>query len=152
MYHIDRSAALVKFWKKKKKPTASASSSFIATTPCLGTCAHAKGRGDWKRAIMKWRQLQRGFWCVASAVGPFSGARFQSPLPRSWEHVFEQGVVAKKLELAETIGLFSFFQNIANAVLLAAWYKIRLFKTKKTRNVRSQERRKKRGDVKKNKN
>jgi hypothetical protein len=36
--------------------------------------------------------------------------------------VFEQGAVAKKLELAETMGLFlfSFFQNIANAVLLAA--------------------------------
>ena len=30
--------------------------------------------------------------------------------------MFEQGVVAKKLELAETMGLFSFFQNIANAV------------------------------------
>jgi hypothetical protein len=42
-----------------------------------------------------------------SAVGPFSGARFQSPLPRSWVHVFEQ-VVSKKLELAETMGLFSF--------------------------------------------
>ena len=152
MYHIDRIATLVTFWKKKEKPTVSASSSFLATTPCLGTCAHAKGRGDWKRATMKWRQLQRGFWCVTSAVGPFSGARFQSPLPRSWEHVFEQGVVAKKLELAETTGLFSFFQNVAKAVLLAAWYKIRLFKTKKTRNVRSQERRKKRGDVKKNKN
>jgi hypothetical protein len=35
---------------------------------------------------------------------------------RSWEHMFEQGVVAKKLELAETMALFSFFQNIANAV------------------------------------
>jgi hypothetical protein len=34
--------------------------------------------------------------------------------------VFEQGVVAKKLELAETMGLFCFFQNIAKAVLLAA--------------------------------
>jgi hypothetical protein len=33
--------------------------------------------------------------------------------------VFEQGAVAKKLKLAETTGLFSFFQNIANAVLLA---------------------------------
>ena len=152
MYHIDRSATLVTFWKKKEKPIVSASSSFLATTPCLDTCAHAKGWGDWKRATIKWRQLQRGFWCVTSAVGPISGARFQSPLPRSWEHVFEQGVVAKKLELAETMGLFSFFQNIANAVLLAAWYKIRLFKTKKTRNVRSQERRKKRGGVKKNKN
>ena len=151
MYHIDRSAALVKFWKKKEKPAASASSSFLATTPCLGTCAHAKGRGDWKRATTKWRQLQRSFWCVTSAVGPFSGARFQSPLPRSWEHMFEQGVVAKKLELAETTGLFCFFQNVANAVLLAAWYKIRLLKTKKTRNVRSQKRRKKRGGVKKNK-
>ena len=53
---------------------------------------------------------------MTSAIGPFSGARFQSPLLRSWEHVFEQGVVAKKLELAETMGLFSFFQNIANAV------------------------------------
>ena len=30
--------------------------------------------------------------------------------------MFEQGVVAKKLELAETMALFSFFQNIANAV------------------------------------
>jgi hypothetical protein len=34
--------------------------------------------------------------------------------------VFEQGVFAKKLELAETMDLFSFFQNIANAVLLPA--------------------------------
>jgi hypothetical protein len=34
--------------------------------------------------------------------------------------VFEQGVVAKKLELAERMGLFFFFQNIAKAVLLAA--------------------------------
>jgi hypothetical protein len=34
--------------------------------------------------------------------------------------VFEQVVVAKKLELAETKSLFSFFQNVANAVLLAA--------------------------------
>jgi hypothetical protein len=46
--------------------------------------------------------------------------------------MFEQGVVAKKLELAETMGLFSFFQNIANAV---SWRRdtisIRLLKTKK---------------------
>jgi hypothetical protein len=34
--------------------------------------------------------------------------------------VFEQEAVAKKLELAETTGHFSFFQNAANAVLLAA--------------------------------
>jgi hypothetical protein len=34
--------------------------------------------------------------------------------------VFKQGVVAKSLELAGTMGLFSFFQNISNAVLLAA--------------------------------
>jgi hypothetical protein len=34
--------------------------------------------------------------------------------------VFEQGVVANKLELAEAMGLFYFFQNVANAVLLAA--------------------------------
>jgi hypothetical protein len=44
-----------------------------------------------------------------SAAGIFSGARFQSQLLRSWEHMFEQGVVAKKPELAETMGLFSFF-------------------------------------------
>ena len=46
-------------------------------------------------------------------------ARFQSPLLFAWEHIFKQGVLAKKLELAETTGLFSFFQNVANAVLLA---------------------------------
>jgi len=34
--------------------------------------------------------------------------------------MFEQGVVAKKLELAGTVGFFSSFQNVANAVLLAA--------------------------------
>jgi hypothetical protein len=34
--------------------------------------------------------------------------------------VFEQGAVAEKLELAETMSFLSFFQNIANAVLLAA--------------------------------
>jgi hypothetical protein len=36
--------------------------------------------------------------------------------------VSEQGAVAKKLELAEAMGLFSFFQfqYTANAVLLAA--------------------------------
>jgi hypothetical protein len=56
--------------------------------------------------------------------------RFQPPLPRLTPRS-TQGVVAKKLELAETMGLFSFFQNIANAVLLAAWYKIRLFKNQK---------------------
>jgi hypothetical protein len=34
--------------------------------------------------------------------------------------MLKQGVVAKKLELAGTMCLFSFFQNVANAVLLVA--------------------------------
>jgi hypothetical protein len=33
--------------------------------------------------------------------------------------MFEQRDDAKKLELAETMGLFSSFQNVANAALLA---------------------------------
>ena len=53
MYHIDRSVVLVVFGKKKEKPIASASSSSLATTPCLDTRAHAKRKGDWKRATMK---------------------------------------------------------------------------------------------------
>jgi hypothetical protein len=33
--------------------------------------------------------------------------------------MFEQEAIAKRLELAETTGILSFFQNAANAVLLA---------------------------------
>jgi hypothetical protein len=45
--------------------------------------------------------------------------RFQSPLPFAWAHVPKQGVVAKKLELAETTGLSFFFQNATNVALLS---------------------------------
>jgi hypothetical protein len=65
--------------------------------------------------------LVRGVSC-----GHFLGARFRSLLLRSWEHMFEQGAVAKKLELAEATGLFFFFQNNPNAVLLATRHKKRL--------------------------
>jgi hypothetical protein len=42
-------------------------------------------------------------------------ARFQSP----WAHVPKQGVVSKKLELAETTGFSFFFQNVTNVALLS---------------------------------
>ena len=47
-------------------------------------------------------------------------ARFQSPLPFAWAHVPKQGVVTKKLELAEAAGSSSsfFFQNFTNVALL----------------------------------
>ena len=44
-------------------------------------------------------------------------ARFQSPLPFAWAHVPKQGVVAKKLELAETAGFSFFFQNVTNVAI-----------------------------------
>jgi len=46
-------------------------------------------------------------------------ARFQSPLPFAWAHVPKQGVVAKELELAETMGFSFFFQNVTNVALLS---------------------------------
>ena len=46
-------------------------------------------------------------------------ARFHSPLPFVWAHVPKQGVVVKKLELAETVGFSLFFQNATNAALLS---------------------------------
>jgi hypothetical protein len=45
--------------------------------------------------------------------------RFQSPLSFAWAHVPKQGVVAKKLELAETAGFSFFFQNVTNTALLS---------------------------------
>jgi hypothetical protein len=46
-------------------------------------------------------------------------AHFQSPLPFAWAHVPKQGVVAKKLELAEAAGFSFFFQNFTNVALLS---------------------------------
>jgi hypothetical protein len=45
--------------------------------------------------------------------------RFQSPLRFAWAHVPKQGVVAKQLELAETMGVSFFFQNVTNVALLS---------------------------------
>jgi hypothetical protein len=46
-------------------------------------------------------------------------ARFQSPLPFAWVHVPKQGVVAKKLELAEAVGFSLFFQNVTYVASLS---------------------------------
>ena len=52
----------------------------------------------------------------------FMVARFQSPLLFAWSYVSKQGDVAKKLELAEAVGFFFFFQNCTNVTLLSMWY------------------------------
>jgi hypothetical protein len=44
-------------------------------------------------------------------------ARFQSPLPVAYAHVPKQGVVAKKLDLAEAMGVSFFFQNATSVAL-----------------------------------
>ena len=93
------------FYNEEDRPVASASSCFMETTPCLGTCSHARGDGNKKRATKN----DIGPCGDFGACRHFLVARFSSPLLRAWGCVLKQGDVFVKPELAEVAGSSSFF-------------------------------------------